>query len=128
MFSEGTRQRFGYPGEFQPGAAMIALHEGVPVVPCAVESFGWSRRNRRRCCVVFGEPLSFAALPRNGRGFKEATELMRLELVRLWRQAAEAVSAGFPAELPDGAARSGPIRPRRDIVVKGGIRKVRDLG
>jgi 1-acyl-sn-glycerol-3-phosphate acyltransferase len=128
VFPEGTRQRFGYPGEVQPGAVMIAMHEEVPLLPCAVESFGWSRRNRRRCCVVFGELMSFAALPRNGRGYREASELMRLELQRLWRQAAEAVAAGFPEELPDGAPRSGPIRPRRDIVVKRGIRNVSALG
>ena len=42
VFVEGTRQRFGYPGEVLPGAMMIALQEGVPIVPCGVYSFGWS--------------------------------------------------------------------------------------
>jgi hypothetical protein len=83
----------------------IALKEGVPVMPCAVESFGWSRRNRRPCCVVFGEPMTFPGIKANGRGYKEATEQTRLEIVRLWRQAAEAVAAGFPPELPDGTLR-----------------------
>ena len=34
VFVEGTRQRSGVPGHVQPGAAMAALQEGVPVV-CA---------------------------------------------------------------------------------------------
>src|ERR671930_1188769 len=36
IFVEGTRQRSGVPGPVQPGAAMAALQEGVPVVPGAV--------------------------------------------------------------------------------------------
>ena len=31
LFAEGTRQRSGVPGELQPGAAMVALQEDVPV-------------------------------------------------------------------------------------------------
>ena len=41
----------------------------------------------------------------NGRGYKQASELIRKEIVRLWRQAAEAVEAGFPPTLPDGTPR-----------------------
>ena len=33
LFVEGTRQKSGVPGEAQPGAAMVALQEDVPVVP-----------------------------------------------------------------------------------------------
>jgi 1-acyl-sn-glycerol-3-phosphate acyltransferase len=106
VFVEGTRQRFGYPAEqIHAGAATIALKEQVPIIPCGVESFGWSLRNRRPCCVVYGEPMRFPGLEANGRGYKQAAEEMRLEIVRLWRQAGEAVAAGFPPELPDGARR-----------------------
>src|SRR5437588_10920591 len=34
LFVEGTRQRSGRPGRVQPGAAMVALQDDVPVV-CA---------------------------------------------------------------------------------------------
>ena len=51
------------------------------------------------------EPMDLDGLPRNGRGYKEASELLRLEILKLWRQAAEAVAAGFPKELPDGTKR-----------------------
>jgi 1-acyl-sn-glycerol-3-phosphate acyltransferase len=112
VFVEGTRQRFGYPGAVHPGAATIAMKERAPVIPCGVESFGWSRRNRRSCCVVYGEPVRFDELPANGRGFKAASEVIRAEILRLWRQAAEAVAAGFPEELPDGARRHSWPRAR----------------
>jgi 1-acyl-sn-glycerol-3-phosphate acyltransferase len=111
MFVEGTRQRFGYPGPVHPGALTIAMKEDAPVIPVGLETFGWSRRNRRRCCIVIGEPMWFEGLPRNGRGYKEAGELLRLEILRLWRQAAEAVAAGFPPELPDGTLGHGWIKP-----------------
>jgi 1-acyl-sn-glycerol-3-phosphate acyltransferase len=107
---EGTRQRFGHPGTMQPGGLMIALQENVPVIPCAVDTFGWSPTNRRKCAVVWGEPMVLDG-PRNRRGYAEAAETVGGEIVRLWRPAAEASVAGLPPELPDGAKRSG-INPK----------------
>jgi 1-acyl-sn-glycerol-3-phosphate acyltransferase len=112
VFAEGTRQRFGYPGPLHAGAATIAMKGGVPLIPVGLESFGWRRNNRRACAVVYGEPMMFDGLPRSGRGYKEATELVRLEILRLWRQAAEAVAAGFPEQLPDGTKRFAWPGPR----------------
>jgi 1-acyl-sn-glycerol-3-phosphate acyltransferase len=111
VFVEGTRQKFGYPGEVLPGATMIALQEGVPVVPCGIYSFGWSRKNRMPCAVVWGEPIDLSPIPRSGRGYRRAAEIVGDELRHLWRQAGEAIAAGFPETLPDGARRSGPVYP-----------------
>ena len=108
---EGTRQRFGHPGPMHPGGLMIALQEGVPVIPCGLDTLGWSPRNRRKCAVVWGEPMRLDDLPRNRRGYAEAVEIVGAEIVRLWRTAAEACAAGLPPELPDGAKRSG-INPK----------------
>jgi 1-acyl-sn-glycerol-3-phosphate acyltransferase len=108
---EGTRQRFGHPGRMQPGGLMIAIQEGVPVIPCGLDTFGWSPANRRLCAVVWGEPMRVDDLPRNRHGYAEAAERVGAEIVRLWRQAAEACAAGLPLELPDGARRSG-INPK----------------
>jgi 1-acyl-sn-glycerol-3-phosphate acyltransferase len=108
---EGTRQRFGHPGVMQPGGLMIAMQEGVPVIPCGLDTFGWSPTNRRLCAVVWGEPMLVDDLPRNRKGYAEATERVGAEIVRLWRLAAEACVAGLPLELPDGAVRSG-INPK----------------
>jgi len=112
VFVEGTRQKFGYPGAVLPGAMMIALQEEVPVVPCGVYSFGWSRKNRMPCAVVWGEPMDLSAMPKTGRGYKRAAELVGDEIRHLWRHAGEAIQAGFPETLPDGARRSGPVYPR----------------
>jgi 1-acyl-sn-glycerol-3-phosphate acyltransferase len=108
IFVEGTRQRFGYPGRVLPGAMMIALQEGVPIVPCGLYSFGWTPRNRMRCALVWGDPIDVSTFPSNGRGYKEAADVVGEEILRLWRLAAEAVAAGFPLELPDGARRTRP--------------------
>ena len=112
VFVEGTRQRFGYPGEVHPGAPLVAMKEGVPVIPAAVETFGWSRKNRRACCVVWGTPMSFAGFACNGSGYKEAAEILRLEILHLWRQAARGGGDGFPATLQDGTPRHGWPRAR----------------
>ena len=104
---EGTRQRFGHPGPMLPGGLMIAIQEGAPVIPCAVDTFGWSPRHRRKCAVVWGEPMILEGLPRNRKGYAEAAERVGAEIVRLWRLAVEAAAAGLPERLPDGARRTG---------------------
>jgi 1-acyl-sn-glycerol-3-phosphate acyltransferase len=106
---EGTRQRLGYPGEIHTGGLMIAMQEGALVVPLGLDTFGWSPTNRRKCALVFGEPLDLSELPRNRVGYAEAAELVRVELVRLWRQAVEAAAVGLPPQLPDGTERDGPV-------------------
>lgn len=106
---EGTRQRLGYPGPIHTGALMIAMQEGAPVIPLGLDTFGWSPTNRRKCALVIGEPIELSHLPRNRTGYAEAGELVQAEMVRLWRQAAEAAAAGLPPELPDGTRRNGPV-------------------
>jgi 1-acyl-sn-glycerol-3-phosphate acyltransferase len=74
LFVEGTRQRTGRPGAAQPGAAMVALQENVPVIPVAIYGTqNWTLTNLSPCLVAFGEPVLFDGLQRNGRGYKEAT-------------------------------------------------------
>ena len=109
VFVEGTRQRFGYPGRpIHAGALTIAMNENVPVIPTgarvlrlvAQEPPGLLRRVRRADDVR-------GARRETVRGYKEAAELVADEILRLWRQAAEAVAAGLPPELPDGTPRTG---------------------
>ena len=106
---EGTRQRLGYPGPIHTGGLMIAMQEGAPVVPLGLDTFGWSPSNRRLCALVFGEPIELDELPRNRAGYAQAAELVREEMVRLWRLAAEAAAAGLPPALPDGTPRDEPV-------------------
>ena len=56
--------------------------------------------------------MTFPGIEANGRGYKQAAEQVRIEILRLWRQAAEAVAAGFPPELPDGTKRETWPRAR----------------
>jgi 1-acyl-sn-glycerol-3-phosphate acyltransferase len=108
---EGTRQRSGRPGLVKRGAAIVALEERVPVVPCGLATFGWALGNRKPCAVVWGEPLSLDYCPATQAGIGEATRRICDELNRLWQQAVAAVDAGFPPTLPDGTPRAGPVRP-----------------
>ena len=58
LFVEGTRQQGGRPGKAQPGAAMVAIQEDVPVVPAAVYGTQfWKPGNFAPCSIAFGEPM-----------------------------------------------------------------------
>ena len=115
VFAEGTRQQFGYPGPMHPGAAMLAIQEGVPLIPCGVDSFGWNLKNRRTCALVWGDPVMLD-LPRNGKGYKEGTAIVEELITGLWRQAAQAAADGFPETIAGELTRSRPIRPSDTII------------
>jgi 1-acyl-sn-glycerol-3-phosphate acyltransferase len=118
VFAEGTRQQLGHPGPMHAGAAMFAIQEGVPLVPCGIDTYGWTIRNRRPSCLVWGEPFELD-LPRNGKGYKEGTAILQEHVHALWRQAAQAVADGFPETLPDGARRSLPLTVGEQIMPPG---------
>jgi 1-acyl-sn-glycerol-3-phosphate acyltransferase len=85
LFVEGTRQRAGVPGDVKAGAAMVAIQEGVPVVPAAIHgSQHWQLGRRTPVSVAFGEPLRFDEYARNGRGYKQASVEIGAEIRRLW--------------------------------------------
>jgi 1-acyl-sn-glycerol-3-phosphate acyltransferase len=85
LFIEGTRQKSGVPGKPMPGAAMIAISEGVPVIPAAIHgSQTWKLGNRAAVSVAFGEPMRFAEHPRNSKGYAAASEEIMAEIKRLW--------------------------------------------
>jgi 1-acyl-sn-glycerol-3-phosphate acyltransferase len=103
LFAEGTRQRRGVPGTVQPGAAMVALQEGVPVVPAAIHgTYEWRPGNWRPVSIVWGEPMQFEGLPKNAKGYRDASQQVEQELHRLWRWLVELHEAGRPVavELP----------------------------
>jgi 1-acyl-sn-glycerol-3-phosphate acyltransferase len=85
LFIEGTRQTSGVPGEPKPGAAMIAISEGVPVIPAAIHgSQTWKLGNRAAVSVAFGEPMRFPDHPRNSKGYAAASQEIMAEITRLW--------------------------------------------
>jgi len=84
LFVEGTRQRSGRLGPVQPGAAMVALQEGVPVVPAAIHgSHTWRIGNWAPVSVAWGAPLTFDGLPKNGKGYREASAELAAKLREL---------------------------------------------
>jgi len=99
MFAEGTRQRSGVPGPVQPGAAMVAINEGVPVSPAAIHgSQTWRPGNFAPVSIAWGEPMTFEGLPRGGRGYKEASLEIERELRRLWEWLVDVHALGRPRE------------------------------
>jgi 1-acyl-sn-glycerol-3-phosphate acyltransferase len=97
LFVEGTRQRSGRPGVAQPGAAMVALQEDVPVVPAAVYGTQfWKPYNFAPCSVAVGEAVRFEGLPKGGRGYKEATAEIERRINVLFDWLADVHARGRP--------------------------------
>jgi 1-acyl-sn-glycerol-3-phosphate acyltransferase len=97
VFVEGTRQRTGVPGHVQPGAAMVAVQEGVPVVCAAIHgSQQWRVGNFAPVSIAWGEPMRFDGLPRGGKGYRAASEEIEQELHRLWAWLRDLHEAGRP--------------------------------
>ena len=97
VFAEGTRQRSGVPGPVQPGAAMVALNEDVPVICAAIHgSQDWKIGNFKPVSIVWGQPLKFQGVPRGSKGYREASALIEGELHRLWEWLREQHAAGRP--------------------------------
>jgi len=97
VFVEGTRQRSGVPGHVQPGAAMVALQEDVPVICAAIHgSQHWRLGNFAPVSIAWGEPMRFDGLPRGGKGYREASALIEGELNRLWVWLRDLHEAGRP--------------------------------
>ncbi len=84
MFPEGTRQK-REPGDVLPGAAMIAVQEGVPIICGAIEgSQDWRLGNCHPVSLAYGEPFSLDDLPRNSKGYRAGSAQIQHELRRLW--------------------------------------------
>jgi 1-acyl-sn-glycerol-3-phosphate acyltransferase len=100
VFVEGTRQRSGVLGHVQPGAAMVALNENVPVV-CGVihGSQTWKIGNLAPVSVVWGEPMRFEGLPSGSKGYREASALIEAEMRRLWAWLVDLHAAGRPKDV-----------------------------
>lgn len=97
VFVEGTRQRSGVPGDVQPGAAMVALQEDVPVICAAIHgSQHWRVGNFAPVSLAWSEPMRFDGLPRGGRGYREASQQIEAELHRLWTWLRDLHEAGRP--------------------------------
>jgi 1-acyl-sn-glycerol-3-phosphate acyltransferase len=99
IFVEGTRQRSGVPGRVQPGAAMVAIQEGVPVVCGAIHGTQhWRLGNFAPASVAWSEPIRFDGFPRGGKGYRAASEVIEQEIRRLWEWLRDLHEAGRPRD------------------------------
>jgi 1-acyl-sn-glycerol-3-phosphate acyltransferase len=99
LFVEGTRQTSGVPGHAHPGAAMVALQEGVPVQAAAIHgSQTWRPGNFHPASIAWGDPIDFSGLPRNAKGYREASAEIERELRRLWEWLVLMHELGRPAD------------------------------
>ena len=99
LFVEGTRQLSGVPGRVQPGAAMVALQEDVPVVPAAIfGSFDWKPGNRRPISVAWGNAIRFDGLPKGAKGYREASAEIERRIHGLHDWLAEMHALGRPRQ------------------------------
>jgi len=97
LFVEGTRQKSGVPGTAQPGAAMVAIQEDVPVVPVGIYGTQfWKFTHMTRCSIAFGEPVRFEGLPKGGKGYKEATAEIERRIHALVAWLADVHAQGRP--------------------------------
>jgi 1-acyl-sn-glycerol-3-phosphate acyltransferase len=102
LFAEGTRQRSGVPGEIQPGAAMVAIQEGVPVIPAAIHgSQTWRLGNFHPVSLAWGSPMTFDGLPRGGKGYREASVHIQAEIRRLFDGLVELHQRGRVVSSPE---------------------------
>ena len=77
---------------------MVALQEEVPVVPGTIYgSQYWQLGNFAPVTVAWGEPLRFDGLPRNAKGYREASAEIGLAIRRLFDFLAELHALGRPA-------------------------------
>ncbi len=96
LFVEGTRQP-GEPGQVQPGAAMAALQEDVPVVPAAIRgSYEWKPGNFHPISVAWGAPMRFDGLPKGAKGYREASAEIEKRLHALHDWLGEMHALGRP--------------------------------
>jgi 1-acyl-sn-glycerol-3-phosphate acyltransferase len=101
LFVEGTRQKeTRRPGTVQPGAAMVAIQEDVPVVPIAVYGTQfWTLWNRAPCSIALGEPFRLEGLPKGGKGYREGSVEIERRLNILFDWLAEVHARGRPEGL-----------------------------
>ena len=78
---------------------MVALQEGVPVQAAAIHgSQTWRPGNFHPASIAWGEPIDFSGLPRNAKGYREASAEIERELRRLWEWLVLMHELGRPAD------------------------------
>jgi 1-acyl-sn-glycerol-3-phosphate acyltransferase len=76
MFPEGTRSRSGRLRPFFSGAGVLALEDGVTVIPAAI----WgSQRKLGPVRVTFGEPIDMSDIPAGAKSVRAKEAVRRIQ-------------------------------------------------
>jgi long-chain acyl-CoA synthetase len=92
LYPEGERSIDGTPKTFKKGAAILSIHNQVPIVPVAVEGFheAWPRGKRFQkfapLQIRFGDPI----LPRpepeaSENAYESLTQELKAQVVAMWQ-------------------------------------------
>jgi 1-acyl-sn-glycerol-3-phosphate acyltransferase len=125
VFPEGTRSRDGRMRPALPGAAMVGLVSGAPVLPVAITGTrdlnpvrlltGWVRGRRPRLHIAFGEPFELHpadgtaehdGTPANASRAEDSTDRIMRAIAALLPEEARGVYAAPRNEGPPVVARS----------------------
>ena len=104
IFVEGTRQQ-EVIGEVQPGAAMLAIASGAPIIVCCISG---SRRHakdpRHPVSVSFSTPLDLSSFGRGSKAYRAASLVLKANLERqsAFLRATDAAGRPRRATPPEG--------------------------
>jgi 1-acyl-sn-glycerol-3-phosphate acyltransferase len=91
LYPEGERSIDGTPKVFKKGAAILATHLQVPIVPVALEGFhqSWPRGKSflgfKKLQVMFGDPIPPPKAGDNPEAtYKQLTAEVRAQVVEMW--------------------------------------------
>jgi 1-acyl-sn-glycerol-3-phosphate acyltransferase len=134
LFPEGTRSTTGGLKEVFPGAALIALRSGVPVIPTAIfgtETYPFNgikgrRRGKTRATVRIGKPMYLDGRNPDGsrKDLAEVTDEIMIEVARLLPPAYRGIYADRVAANDGMSEQPGSVveaeEPRRSEGVRSG--------
>ena len=104
LFPEGTRSRDGRMRDAYPGAALIALQSGRPVLPVSIEGSdtiwtNWKKFRRPTIRITFGQPFTLSVPRGTPNRLEHATnEMMRhvAALLPEWRRGRYGMNTATP--------------------------------
>jgi long-chain acyl-CoA synthetase len=93
LYPEGERSIDGPPKAFKKGAAILAIHQQVPIVPVAIEGFheAWPRGKRFQrfapLKIAFGEPVyPPSEETASEEAYERLTAELRARVVAMWSE------------------------------------------
>jgi long-chain acyl-CoA synthetase len=93
LYPEGERSIDGEPKTFKKGAAILAIHQQVPIVPVAIDGFheAWPRgksfQKFAQLKIAFGEPIYPPAEDRaSEKYYEQLTRELRARVYAMWAE------------------------------------------